>query len=261
MNSEEWYKASQNRYTCSYFKQDIVPDKKIIEKIIEESLKTTPVFSNIWHHEIEIYGPEYFEDKKRMAIQGVENVHLRKMFDSRRETATVTGIDFLRDYLEDFIEYVEDGKAKNFGFRGENHENNQDVFVPFNTQLMAPYLLVFKTKPHHFGKKTVTENYEETEEGVRLKSIQSAMAQAYAISIIATHYNVDVGFCGCFIVNDENVNKIWYNDQNIIKFVGLGYAHEGCYEGPESKYGKYKNKYSRPTKLSDICIWKNKNGI
>ena len=260
MNSEEWYKASQNRYTCSYFKQDIVPDKKIIEKIIEESLKTTPVFSNICHHEIEIYGPEYFEDKKRMAIQGVENVHLRKMFDDRRKT-TVTGIDFLRDYLEDFIEYVEDGKAKNFGFRGEkNYKNNPDVFVPFNTQLMAPYLLVFKTKPHHFGKKSVTENYEETEEGVRLKSFQSAMTQAYAISIIATHYNVDVGFCGCFIVNDENVNKIWYNDYDIIKFVGLGYSHESCYEGPKSLMGKNKWK-KRPSKLSDICTWKNKNEI
>ena len=46
-----------------------------------------------------------------------------------------------------------------------------------------------------------SENYEETEEGVRLKSFQSAMTQAYAISIIATHYNVDVGFCGCFIVS------------------------------------------------------------
>ena len=44
MNSEEWYKASQNRYSCSHFRQDVVFDKKLIEKIIEESLKVTPVF-------------------------------------------------------------------------------------------------------------------------------------------------------------------------------------------------------------------------
>ena len=62
---------------------------------------------------------EYFEDKKRMSIQGVENVHLRKMFDKRNDG--FNGIDFLRDYLEDFIEYVEDGKAKNFGFKGEKN--------------------------------------------------------------------------------------------------------------------------------------------
>ena len=46
------------------------------------------------------------------------------------------------------------------------------------------------------------------------------MDQSYAISVIATHYNVHTGFCGCFIINDENVNEIWYNDFNVIKFVG-----------------------------------------
>ena len=258
MNSEEWYKASQNRYSCSYFKQDVVPDKKLIEKIIEESLKVTPVFSNLWHHEVEIYGPEFFEEKKKMAIQGVENVHLRKMFDKRNDG--IAGIDFLRDYLEDFIEYVEEGKAKKFGFRGENKENNKDVFVPFNTQLMAPYLLVFKVKPYHFGYKDRegrTANYPEDKRGLREKGFQSAMAQSYAISIIAAHYNIQASFCGCFIISDENVNEIFYNDRNVIKFVGLGYAHDSCYDGPQSHKRKTTEK-QRPSKLSDICTWKNK---
>lgn len=255
MNSEEWYKAAQNRYTCSYFKQDVVPERELIEKIINESLRHTPVFSCIWHHEVEIYGPEYYEEKKKLAIQGVENVSMRQMFDTRNDG--INGIDMLKDYLEDFCDYVEDGSARAWGNAGQYNENNKNTFVPFNTQLMAPYLLAFKVKPDNFGKKdsACTTKNPETKEGIREKSVQSAMAQAYALSVIATHYGVDVGFCGCFIYSDENVNEIWHNDFDLIKFVGLGYAHEQCYEHPDSKHGKLKNAKMRPA-FGDICTWK-----
>ena len=38
MNSEDWYKAVQNRYTCSSFKQDDIPEKALIEKILDEKI-------------------------------------------------------------------------------------------------------------------------------------------------------------------------------------------------------------------------------
>tara|TARA_Y100000289_G_scaffold49334_1_gene49986 strand:+ start:27 stop:818 length:792 start_codon:yes stop_codon:yes gene_type:complete len=258
MNSEDWYKAVQNRYTCSYFKQDDIPEKSLIEKILDESLKATPVFSCVWHHEIEIYGPEFFYDKKKMAIQGVSNVHMRKLFDTRYD-GLPGGSNILTDYFNDFCEYVEEGKARDFGFRGQYKENDKETFVPFNTQLLAPYLLAFKIKPYNYDSKTVTDTklYDAKDKGLREKAFQSSMTQAYAISVIATHYNVDVGFCGCFIHMDDNENEIWHNTWDLVNFVGLGYAHDGCFEGPNSKHGRMKNKYKRPS-ISDICTWKEK---
>ena len=96
--------------------------------------------------------------------------------------------------------------------------------------------------PNTFG----TAHIGTSSAGINLKGHQSAMAQAFAISIIATHYDVDVGFCGCVITNDENKNLIWYNDKKIMFFVGLGYTDKNCYKSKEFK--------TRP-KFNDICTW------
>ena len=63
---------------------------------------------------------------------------------------------------------------------------------------------------------------------------------------------IDSSFCGCFIMNDFNVNRIWHNDDKIIKFMGLGYKDINCYDGPDSKHGKMK---LRPTLNDNVVRW------
>ena len=194
-------------------------------------MNVTPVFSNKWHHKVNIYGPEFYEEKRKVCIQTVENIEIREILDSRLKNES--GISVLYDYLEDFENIIKSGKMNELIY------NNN---VTFNTQVMAPYLLKFTMVPNTFGKAhTGTSSL-----GINLKGHQSAMAQAFAISIIATHYGVDVGFCGCVITNDENKNLIWYNDEKIMFFVGLGYTDKNCYKSKEFK--------PRP-KFNDICTW------
>lgn len=236
----DFYKASQERFSSSYFKQNEYPSKELIHKIISESLKITPVFSNKWHHKVNIYGPEFNEEKRKVCIQTVENLEIRKMYDSRHKHKS--GILCLYDYLEDFEDYIKAGKAKKYGYRGDPKEGLPKNFTTFNTQVMAPYLLKFTMVPNTFGEA----HLGTSKLGINLKGHQSAMAQAFAISIIATNYGVDTGFCGCVIRNDENENLIWYNDASIIFFVGLGYTDENCYKSKQIK--------SRPS-FNDICTW------
>lgn len=161
------------------------------------------------------------------------------MYDSRYDN--MSGISCLYDYLEDFEDYIKAGNAKKYGFRGHPVEGLPKNFTTFNTQVMAPYLLKFTMVPNHFGKPEHCSKL-----GINLKGHQTAMAQAYAISIIARHYDVDTGFCGCVIRNDENKNLIWYDDVYLIFFVGLGYTDENCYKSREKKL--------RPS-FEDICTW------
>tara|TARA_Y100000385_G_scaffold287917_1_gene353263 strand:+ start:3535 stop:4275 length:741 start_codon:yes stop_codon:yes gene_type:complete len=245
MNVADFYKASQERFSCSYFKQNEYPEKQLINKIINESLKITPVFSNKWHHKVDIYGPEFYEEKRKVCIQTVENTEIRKMYDSRLKSES--GIFALYDYLEDFENIIKSGKikesfTKGYAYKGDWITHLPDNIVTFNTQVMAPYLLKFTMVPNTFG----TAHKGTSSVGINLKGHQSAMAQAFAISIIATHYGVDVGFCGCLITNDENKNLIWYNDKRIMFFVGLGYTDENCYKSKKFK--------SRPN-FNDICTW------
>ena len=246
MNNDELYNSLSDRYSTCYYKQDDIPSKDLINTILEESLKVTPIFSNLWHHRVDVYGPEYAEDKRDVCIQTVEHIAYRSMFDNRKKGQP--GIELLHNDLEIFENAVKTGEVKKNGF------GIFDEAVPFNTQVMAPYLLKFTYEPYTFGKTKAEELKPNStaKYGIKLKAHQGAMAQAYAIAIIARKYGVDSSFCGCFIQNDDNKNKIYYNDENLIKFMGLGYRDKNCFDGPGSKH--YTSK-ERPELKDNVVRW------
>jgi hypothetical protein len=264
MNIEEHYEALRNRYQCAWFEKDKIPDRELINKILEESLQSTPVFSNIYNHEVLVYGPEYELDKRQVCLQTVNNISLRQRYDYRSPThSSIADISALNMYLEEFESYIESGLVRKHGNKGayteltgqniEGHICHSESLVTFNTQVMAPYLLVFRVKRNHFDPRNLQK--EDSEAGMREKAQGSAVAQAYSIAIIARHYGIDAGFCGCFILNRLNVNRIFYNNNDVILFVGLGYTSENCYESPGSMHREHKLAYSKPT-LKDIVTWK-----
>jgi len=241
LDTLDLYQAMLKRHNISLFKQDLYPEKHVIETIIDESLKLTPVFNNNWHHKIDVYGPEYAAEKKKLCLSTVENTVFRSKYDTRN--VGDSGIKSLEPRLDAFIQAAEQNKLRVGGFAEMNTSTS------FNLQVMAPYLLKFSHSFNHFVLPS--EANKDTAKGMTTKGIQSSMAQAYAIATIANHYDVDCGFCGCVIFNDENVNDIWYNDNQFIFFVALGYKHPGCFDSPGSKHYPLKR---RPT-MSDIVEW------
>lgn len=235
MTEEEFYQSMTSRFSCQYFRQDEYPNEELIKEILEESLKITPVFNNDWHHKVDIFGPEYYEDKRKVALQTVEDLQYRKKYDKRNKAEQ--GIEALELQLREFEDKVQSGVIKEQGFADE---------VTFNTQVLAPYLLKFTFSHNQF----INWEKDDLLAGAKIKSHQSSMAHAYAITAAATHRGVDTSFCGCYILNDFNKNKIWYNDELMIFFVGLGYIDKNCFSSPGS------NIYSQKSRPSFENIFK-----
>ena len=58
----------KKRSNITFFKQDKVPEKKIIEDILEKTHNLMPHKNNLYNYEIEVYGPEHFDQKRFVAM-------------------------------------------------------------------------------------------------------------------------------------------------------------------------------------------------
>ena len=64
-------KQLKKRKNISFFDKNKIPDKKIIEEILEKAHYLTPHKNNFYDYEIEVYGPDYDEEKKYVAMSTV----------------------------------------------------------------------------------------------------------------------------------------------------------------------------------------------
>ena len=66
MIDDLFYSAMNSRSNVESFKHDIYPSKDEIDKIIKQSIDLTPVKNNIYNHFIEIWGPEFYDEKCKL---------------------------------------------------------------------------------------------------------------------------------------------------------------------------------------------------
>jgi len=239
MNENQYYESLRNRFQTACFKQDDVPSLETIEKILKESVESTPVFGLDYHHSVKVFGPNYAEDKRKVCWQTCEHDKTRKMFDANKKDQP--NIETLDKYLNYFIQDIKNNNAKE-----TSYNKFQEDALTFSMQVMAPYLLVFKFDPD----KYIHKDKKEALKNKKTKALQSSMAHALSVAIIAEHYGVDSGFCGCFFKNSHNKNKIFYNDEDVWLFVGLGYKEDWCHKAKGSL--NYEERQSEKPKLEDI---------
>ena len=68
-----FFNAMNIRSNVQSFKQDTYPTKSEIDNIIDESIAITPVKNNIYHYYIDVYGPEFIEEKIKLLSPMQEN--------------------------------------------------------------------------------------------------------------------------------------------------------------------------------------------
>ena len=68
----------QRRHNFRYFKKE-APDKDIIQKILQMSIDHCPIKNDIWHFSVEVYGPEYQEEKNDLCIRTVCDSKVNKL--------------------------------------------------------------------------------------------------------------------------------------------------------------------------------------
>lgn len=202
---------------------DKVPDEKIIQTILNDTLISAPVKNNIYHYSIEVYGPEHYEAKRALLIQTICSG-----WTVTGSGRFIDGPDFV--LTDKTVQYL-------------NKWDLDDIYDEFNvnTQVLAPYLLVYKLDRNRYRPTKEIEGNKGTCPSDAL--IQGSM-HAMILSLNASVYDIDHGFCKCYQQVKSNDKNIIFNDPigNLLFILGLGYRAEKPYPSKQV----FKKNYKKP---------------
>lgn len=206
---------------------DKVPDKTIINKILNETLYDAPVKNNVYHYNIEVYGPEHHEAKRALLLQTI-----------------CSGLSLTKSNAKSFkdIELTEESIKV---LSTWDLESLCDEFQ-INIQVLAPYLLVYKYDKNNYmpyGRSNPAEA-----DNFLTPTMQASM-HAIILSLKAQIYNIDHGFCRCYKqIDNHKKNTIYnYNQGDLIFFLGLGYEDKNKW--PLHAEGRYKKTKPKPNQI------------
>lgn len=181
---------------------DEVPDKKIIESIIEEATYITPVKNDVYCFKSKVYGPEWSKEKFELYTHSA-------CVDEWIKSSEI-GQEFLdlytphtKNYPDPKIErlaqsHIDENNVEQVRKRMKQFPRTLENQIQFNEQLLAPYLFAFYiTKPwnHHHLKMKEGADHTNSKGGRPLIAISMF---AYSIALIAEEKGLNSGFCGCF---------------------------------------------------------------
>ena len=225
----------KKRKNVSFFRDDKIPDKKLIENLLEKTHNLTPHKNNFWHYEIEVYGPEHTEEKKYTAISTVCSTDRK---DYKGKNVSAEKYEELEKIYDEWL-YLHNDKNKTVEWeqrRKEFKKNHSKIH--FNNQVRAPYLLVYTKKDSLLTKTQLESDYykkgrlnEVFDVNYQTRSdmwlIQAGM-HSIITSALAVEQGLDASFCKCYFYTNHLHNNILRkareHPKNIAFLLGLGYG-------------------------------------
>jgi len=192
----------KNRTNISFFRNDRIPEKKLIQEILSQAHELTPHKNNFWHYEIEVYGPEHDEEKKYATLATVCSEAKSKYTDPK---ATPVDFEELKKIYEIWLESHDDKKTK----KEFNQIKNKLDKIHFNNQVRAPYLLVYTKKQELLTQSQKESDYYKNgkikslfnvKEPTSMWLIQAGM-HSIITSALAVEKGLDASFCKCYFYN------------------------------------------------------------
>ena len=194
-----------------------VPNKNLIEKIINESFMISPMQNLKPEFNIDIFDSKYEKEKENFVLFTVcESDWGKKVLEAKTD----------KD-----LEVIEKYRKKNWnaqiyaGDYGVNH-------LGFNHQVKAPYLLRFTSKNE--------------------KGCINAGIYSFAISLVSCKYKIDASFCKCFKINKNFPNPITTTQDNILFYLGLGIYDETLTD----EFFKYKHNRKVNFDFNNFIQWR-----
>ena len=236
----------KKRSNITFFREDKIPDKEIVEDILQKTHNSLPSKYNFSTYEVEVYGPEHFDEKKSVALATVCSSAGKPFRNSNKPE------DF--EKLEELYDlWIESHKQK----RKLSEELNN---LHFNNQVRAPYLLVYTKKENILTKSQIESDYykkgrledvfnvdNNKDNGMWL--IQSGM-HGILTSAFAVEKGLDVSFCKCYFYNNyihtNILRKANKNSKNIAFLLGLGYR--------DNTKPQYETKVTK-AKINEVIKW------
>jgi hypothetical protein len=246
----------KKRSNITFFRQDKVPSKEIIEEILKKTHSLTPHKNNFIQYEVEVYGPEYDEDKKYATLSTV----CSDAKDMYRKSENPNDFVELEKIYEKWLWYHKT-KVKSYENKDFIKMREDLNKYHFNQQIRAPYLLVYSKKTNNIitnsqkessyfktGKLNKVFNVDHLANN-NMWLVQSGM-HGIITSMLAVEKGLDASFCKCFFYNthihSNILRKAVKKSDNIAFTLGLGYKDE--------KMMKYKSFVPKP-KLDEIVKW------
>ena len=193
----------KKRSNISFFSEDKIPEKSLIDDILAKAHTLTPHKNNFYNYEIEVFGPEHTEEKKYTALATVSS-YAKEKYASKN--ATPEDFKKLEKLYDMWLESHKDVKTdEQFWAMREKIELGK---IHFNNQVRAPYLLVYTQRD-----KTLTESQKESKyyKNGRVSKIfnlnQSKRSNMWLIqagmhsiltATLAVEKGLDASFCKCF---------------------------------------------------------------
>ena len=237
----------KKRTNITFFREDKIPDKKVIEDILQKTHKSLPTKNNLNTYEVEVYGPEHFDEKKSVALSTVCS-SAGKPFTKSNKPEDFEKLEELYDL------WIESHKQK----RKLSPELKN---LHFNNQVRAPYLLVYTQKENiltdsqkesdYYKKGRLQDVFNvDTNKGNGMWLIQSGM-HGILTSAFAIEKGLDASFCKCYFYNTylhtNILRKSIKKSNNIAFLLGLGYKDESKHQ--------YESKVIK-AKLDEIVKWR-----
>tara|TARA_B100000902_G_scaffold337547_1_gene338520 strand:- start:293 stop:1051 length:759 start_codon:yes stop_codon:yes gene_type:complete len=247
-------KTLQKRSNISFFREDKIPEKSLIDEILTKAHLLTPHKNNFWHYEIEIYGPEYEEEKKYATLATVCS-ELKEKYS--KSNATSEDFKELEKIYDLWLEDHKNIKTKEDFLRMRKKLNK----IHFNNQVRAPYLLVYTKRDELLTNSQKNSDYYKNgrlntifdvnaNQQSNMWLIQAGM-HSILTSTLAIEKGLDASFCKCFFYNtnihSNILRKAAKNSSNIAFLLGLGYKDDSKHQ--------YKSYVPKPT-LDEIVKWR-----
>ena len=241
---ESILQAMESRHNYRFFRIDKIPSKEKIEKILNNTTKYIPVKGASYYFEIEVFGPEYYEEKKKFVLQCCCQDWAVPLYDPEVGTRQEHIRKDLTPHLERYL-------------KQKHRMQKCDEQMRFNAQVLAPYLLKYKYKKTEDGKvpPIYCKQVWETTPRDEVRMMQGAAMHGMGITLCAQEEGIDASYCGCYIDSKYNPNKIYNSrtkDDNVAFFICLGYADLEA----EKHNPIFAGKDKRPH-WSKIVNWKN----
>ncbi len=204
------------RKNIQVFKKE-VPPKFLINNILKQAHELMPHKNNSWYYKIKVYGPEFEEEKKLLAIASVGG-------EGRYRYINGTRTDIV-ELSKIYDEWINNTKRKNLKVKG----------CIFNDQVRAPYLLLYTHQKDFLTTSQKNSDYFKTgnykkifnKKGTNLKDwiIQSSM-HGITTAYLCAEKELYASFCRCYFYNKFIRNDILQKDEESAFMLGIGYKDD-----------------------------------
>lgn len=208
----------KKRQNIQFFKEE-APDKKVIDDILREAHDLIPHKNNFWHYKIRVYGPEHKEEKRQLAISSLGGI-------KKDEYRVTTEEQKIKELAEIYDEWCERGKI--YKFKGSDYN--------FNTQLTAPYLLVYTHQERFLTKHQEESVFYKAGRTDQIFSrsakkkgsdwkIQAGM-HGISTAYMCAEKDLYASFCKCYFYNKFLPNDMIREHEKTAFMLGIGYKDD-----------------------------------